>query len=131
MGINYYLYPKSPCKECGRPHEPKHIGKDSSGWCFSLHVIPEEGINDLKDWKKLWNHSGAIIKDECGKKISMEDMEKIITERRGIVFDRGSFWLVQNSAVGGPNGLVRHRIDGKFCTGHGRGTWDFLTGEFS
>jgi hypothetical protein len=24
-----------------------HIGKSSLGWCFSLHVIPERGINTL------------------------------------------------------------------------------------
>ena len=31
-----------------------HIGKSSSGWCFSLHVIPEQGINSLQDWVKLF-----------------------------------------------------------------------------
>jgi len=61
MGTNYYLYPASPCKACGRSYEAKHIGKSSAGWCFLLHVIPEEGINDLEDWKKLWYQPEAEI----------------------------------------------------------------------
>ena len=134
MGTNYYLYPKSPCRECGRPYEPKHIGKSSGGWCFSLHVIPEEGINHLEDWEKLWSQRGAVIKDEYGHKMGRADMKNIITER-GIISagppHAGDRWLAKNSAENGPNGLVRRRIDSKFCIGHGNGTWDLMEGEFS
>ena len=42
MGTNYYLHrPRTnECEHCGRADEapPLHIGKSSSGWCFSLHV---------------------------------------------------------------------------------------------
>ena len=133
MGTNYYLYETPPCKECGRPYEPKHIGKSSAGWYFSLHVIPEEGINELEDWKKLWNHKGAIIKDEYGTTFDKTIIEKEITERG--IFEGPSKeskrWLAENSAENCPNGLSRARIDGRHCIGHGKGTWDLIIGEFS
>lgn len=133
MGTNYYLYPASPCEACGRPHGPKHIGKSSGGWCFSLHVIPEEGINDLEDWEKPWNQEGAVIKDEHGIRISKILMKKIITIRDGLPTQsrKSDRWLAENSAVPGPNGLVRFRKDMIHCIGHGKGTWDLIIGEFS
>ena len=36
-----------------------------------------------------------------------------------------------NYAEPGPNGLVRAKINGVHCIGHGEGTWDYITGEFS
>ena len=133
MGTNYYLYEKQPCKECGRPYEAKHIGKSSAGWCFSLHVIPEEGINDLEDWKKLWNQEEAVIKNQYGTTFDPTILEREITERGtpGKTSHTFSIWLKKNSAEDGPNGLVRHRIDGIHCIGHGKGTWDLIIGEFS
>jgi hypothetical protein len=133
MGTNYYLYPASPCEACGRPYGPKHIGKSSGGWCFSLHVIPEEGINDLEDWEKLWNQEGAVIEDEYGIRINKILMEKIITIRDSLPIQsrKSDRWFVKNSAVPGPNGLVRSRIDMIHCIGHGKGTWDLIIGEFS
>jgi hypothetical protein len=133
MGTNYYLYEKPPCEECGRPYEAKHIGKSSAGWCFSLHVIPEEGINDLDDWKKLWNKEGTYIQDEYGTTFNQTIIEREIMERGVLAGSshESERWLAENSAENGPNGLVRHRIDGKFCIGHGKGTWDLIVGEFS
>jgi hypothetical protein len=133
MGTNYYLYDKPPCKECGRPQEAKHIGKSSAGWCFSLHVIPEEGITDLEDWKKLWNQEEAVIKDQYGTTFDQAIVERGITERGipGETSHTSSIWLKKNSAEDGPNGLFRHRIDGIHCIGHGKGTWDLIIGKFS
>ncbi len=55
MGTNYYLHEKPDCECCGRPFEALHIGKSSSGWCFSLHVMPEDMINTLDDWRSKWS----------------------------------------------------------------------------
>ena len=111
MGTNYYLHTRQPCECCGRPYERIHIGKSSGGWCFALRVMPEENINDLEDWKKLWWQQGAWIEDEYGAKVSVITMEKVITDR-------------------GPNGLFRHPI-GDGCLKHGEGTWDCIDWEFS
>ena len=132
MGTNYYLHTKAACKTCGRPFEAKHIGKSSGGWCFSLHVIPDEGIYDLPDWEKLWKKRGSFIVDEYGDRVSKEKMMEIITKRE---WKGGEQWshdqYTYNHAVPGPNGLARHRLGNGFCIQHGAGTWDCVLGEFS
>jgi len=114
MGTNYYLHQKPDCECCGRPFKPLHIGKSSGGWCFSLHVMPEDNINTLDDWMRLWNEPETFVRDEYGEKISIVDMEKKITERMW----HGEF-------------PMRHEMDGWHCIGHGEGSWDYITGEFS
>jgi hypothetical protein len=44
-----------------------HIGKSSAGWCFSLHVMPEAGINSLDEWRSLFCDPYALIQDEYGR----------------------------------------------------------------
>lgn len=115
MGTNYYLHPKPPCTACGRPHEALHIGKSSSGWCFSLHVMPEDGIASLDDWRRLWSQPEARILDEYGEPVTVDEMERKITER--------------SHRLGGE--LRRHDLDGSHCIAHGPGTWDLIVGDFS
>ena len=85
MGTNYYLIKKSTsmCEHCG--HDPGakvlHIGKSSYGWCFSLHIIPEEGINSLDDWKLAWDAPDTKILNEYDEVVRPKDMLKIITTR--------------------------------------------------
>ena len=117
MGTNYYLHQKQDCECCGRPFEPMHIGKSSCGWCFALHVMPDDNINTLEDWIDLWSEPGSFIHNEYGEKISTDDMLEIITGRRK--WD-GSFPCTK-----------RHTVDGSHCIGHGNGTWDYIIGEFS
>lgn len=133
MGTNYYWTPnyKPPCAHCGRAFEQEkqiHIGKSSGGWCFSLHVT--DYINDLVDWREIWK-AGTIF-DEYDREISVEKMLEIITEREWASNDRLTpQWLHENHAEVGPNGLARHKVDGKHCIAQGHGTWDLLPGEFS
>lgn len=114
MSTNYYLFNKPDCECCGRPFEPLHIGKSSGGWCFTLHVMPNDNIHTLDDWRELWSQPGAFIRNENGEKVPIADMEHIITKRE---------WRGQP--------LLRHTIDGVHCIGHGPGTWDYIVGEFS
>lgn len=136
MGTNFYLRApqKPPCECCGREFESstKHIGKSSAGWCFSLHVMPEQGINSLADWERLWGAAGAWIEDEYGDVLTPEQMRRRITDRggNGGPPSRQDFDYERNHAVPGPNGLVRHRL-GERCIGHGDGPWDCILGEFS
>lgn len=129
MGTNYYMEPQAPCETCKRPFEQKHIGKSSAGWCFGLHVYPEDGINDLADWIREWSKSGSRIVDEYGKAVTLDEMEQRVTKRSGRSPDAAFY--SENHAVPGPNGLVRSQVDGRHCIGHGAGTWDLLIGEFS
>lgn len=148
MGTNFYLHPRADCECCGRPFEPLHIGKSSSGWCFSLHVIPEDGISSLDDWRERWNQSGAVIRNEYGDTVTTEQMESIITERGrsgpdaswdGVAWWNSPFspYLNEedfhrcNHSERGPNFLLRHGINKRHCIGHGPGTYDYITGEFS
>jgi len=116
MGTNYYLKEeeKPACECCKRPYVSNilHIGKSSFGWCFSLHVIPIEGINSLDDWKARWSQPDTSIENEYGDRVTPDDMLRKITQR------------------GDPLVLKRHRI-GDHCIGHGPGTWDLIPGEFS
>jgi hypothetical protein len=129
MGTNYYWYEKPACACCGREYEPLHIGKSSAGWCFGLHVIPEEGIHDLDDWLERFACEESLIRDEYGDIVDSLDMIGYITRRSSV-----HVWtvreLLENHAVSGPNNLARHQL-GYNCVKHGEGTWDCIEGEFS
>lgn len=123
MGTNFYLHRPSQtrCSTCG--HDPfdssLHIGKSSYGWCFALHVIPEENINCLEDWKRELSKEGCEIYNEYEEKLSMEELLKIITNRGdGLYTQKGNI-------------PIRHQIDGTHCVAHGEGTYDYIKGEFS
>jgi len=128
MGTNYYLK-SSPCPHCGRAEEPLHIGKSSAGWCFSLHVIPEAGINSLDDWLNLFTIGSMEVYDEYGTQISKDEMVDVITNRSWI--EPIELGPEDGHAEPGPNNLVRCKVDGVHCIGHGEGTWDLIVGEFS
>lgn len=77
MGTNYYIA-ENPCETCGRK-ERLHIGKSSMGWVFSLHVMPDRGINALQDWLPLFEKNKIV--DEYGATISPFEMLRIIVGR--------------------------------------------------
>ena len=136
MGTNYYHY-QNVCAHCGRGDAPRHIGKSSGGWCFSLHVYPEDGIKTLVDWEKILG-AGGEIRDEYDKDISLKEMLEIIKERnwkpRGkgpVMYASWEEFHERNYSEFGPNNLMRHKVDMKYCIGHGEGTWDLIIGEFS
>jgi hypothetical protein len=122
MGTNYYLVyeSKPPCEACCRPFEKerKHIGKSSWGWRFSLHVIPEDGINSLDDWKREWSKPNSFIENEYGERVSIDKLLDIITKRYP-----GRFCQADQQ-------LAAHPI-GPYCVGRGEGPWDLVPGEFS
>ncbi len=134
MGTNYYLHAPS-CPHCGHEMEESvHLGKSSWGWCFGLHIYPENGINNWEDltnfiWFKTEN-DGWKIKDEYGMIIAYEEFLEIVCQRQGKNACKEQ-WLAINHAVKGPFGLARHQIDDWHCIGHGEGTYDYLIGDFS
>jgi hypothetical protein len=108
-----------------------HIGKSSGGWCFSLHVIPELGINDLWDWFDTLLDPDRIIISEYQDPVEFSEMIRIITGRASL---RQNTWSEEdfrrNCAEPGPNNLARHAL-GKGCVKQGIGTWDCIEGYFS
>jgi len=103
-----------------------------------LHVIPESGINTLLDW---YNEiaKGGVIKNEYDEIITVDELRGIIQNRGRekdwnkppYMYDSWAEFHRLNNSEKGPNGLLRHKIDNRHCVGHGEGTWDLITGEFS
>lgn len=137
MGTNFYWYERPPCPHCGRDFKAIHIGKSSAGWCFSLHVDAELGINSLDDWRAKFAVPGSWIKNEYDETVSVDEMLRCITERgprdtekMPYGYSSWEMFYEANGTMPGPNGMLRHRID-RHCVGHGEGTWDLIPGEFS
>ena len=131
MGTNYYHIAQEPCPCCKRPYKPRHIGKSSGGWCFALHVYPDEKINTLEDWIELLK-TGQIV-DEYDQEISSEQLiNKMTLRRRNITLAPSAEWLRRNQAVLGPYNLARSQIDGVRCIGYAdhRTPVDYFVGEF-
>lgn len=146
MGTNFYYheYRDEPCSHCGRYDlkELHHLGKSSAGWCFGLHVEPEQGIHDLHDWVRLVESTPGHIENEYGERCDLRKFLHWVTEREGpeaiddlTVMQRENYGTVErflemNKAERGPNNLLRRRL-GQGCVKHGAGTWDCIVGEFS
>jgi hypothetical protein len=129
MGTNYYIASKARCHHCGEAGPERHLGKSSAGWCFSLHVYPDEGIHTLDDWRPLI--ASNPIRNEYGESITPDEMLATITGRSWGKQITEWQWYKENHATPGPNGLARHRVDGRHCISHGDGTWDHMIGEYS
>jgi hypothetical protein len=124
MGTNHYI--KLPCTET------LHIGKSSAGWCFALHVYPERGITNLEDWLDLLYGSFSGIEDEYGRWVTPAEMLEQITFRDWAgTYTHSPEFHMQNCSESGPNGLLRCKVDGVHCIGHGEGTYDYIVGDFS
>jgi len=132
MGTNYYL-------QQGVTKNRLHIGKSSVGWCFKLHVYPEnpELPQNLGDWRGLFVKPGNKILDQYGEFLTVEAMLSRIEDRSGnspsipLGYPSWTAYYRSNYALPGPNGLIRSSVDGYHCVGHGAGTWDLIAGEFS
>lgn len=139
MGTNYYMI-EDTCECCGKGKRKRHIGKSSAGWCFSLRVYPEDEINSLDDWRKLFTLPGTTFRDEYGTVIAADDILSCIEDRgldvnekdKNVPYGYGSWERFHelNNSERGPNNLLRHRINGRHCVGHGNGTFDYIIGEF-
>jgi len=128
MGTNYY-YKNN--EDYTLPPDGKHIGKSSLGWCFALHVYPLEGIFDLSDWFRIMSKPGDFIESENRRYITIVEMLDIITNRSAENIDTDLRMPPLGTFVPGPRGLLRNAIHPPRVLGHGAGTWDLLTGDFS
>jgi hypothetical protein len=108
MGTNYYLE-EDVCECCNRPAQTFHIGKNSYGWVFALHVIPEEELHCLKDWIVRMENPKNVIKDEYGQTLSLNELINIIHS----------------------SGDERTPIDNHHCIGYDGDSCDLILGNFS
>ena len=124
MGTNYYTTKR------GSSAPVLHVGKSSGGWCFSLHVIPEDGIKTWEDWKAYLKRRKIV--NEYGDKISLKELINIVEDRGWEApLPNDPEFYKKNYAERGPNNLLRHDLAScEHCIGHGEGTWDYITGIF-
>jgi hypothetical protein len=130
MGTNYYLH-SDICPHCHKPTEVLHIGKSSAGWCFALHVYPDDQIKSFEDWLSWFSKPNSKIVNEYDDIVSIDYMIETITCRSWPLRNKETGWYEDNHAEPGSKGLARHRVDGRHCIGHGDGTYDLLVGDFS
>jgi hypothetical protein len=138
MGTNYYWVGvvEDTCLHCGhkeyKDEEKKHIGKSSTGWVFGLHIYPDDEINTLDDWVKVWYTQLGHIEDEYGDTIDRISMlSKIMCRTNTGTFVPSNEWYKQNQAAPGPNRLSYRNGQGVIGHGENNGTWDYLVGDFS
>jgi len=83
MGTNYYMK-YNLCDKCGRFDEI-HLGKASAGWRFMLQY--NEGKyyknwKEMKEWLKKMIKGGAVIKNEYGEEISLDEFINIVESKK-------------------------------------------------
>lgn len=86
MGTNYYCETGRSLEvecDCGFVHqmpETLHIGKNSFGWKFTLHVIREKGLECWKDWEPILSRSPRIF-NEYDETVTFEEMKEMILHK--------------------------------------------------
>lgn len=83
-----------------------HIGKSSYGWNFNLCIYPDLGINNLNDWKKMFETHD--IYNEEDEKITAEEMIDRIVNRKGNVTESDLDKIHVGSASVNKFGLLQH-----------------------
>lgn len=137
MGTNYYWH-RNPCTSCGHPEEVAHIGKSSGGWAFALHVNftlqSGRAVNDLHDWKHLFQAPGSRIVDEYDRIVSAKEMVLIITDRKAepittppVGYSSIESFCLCNVAVIGQQNLLFPRA----AYAPPQATWYHAVGDFS
>lgn len=133
------------------------IGEHNSGWCFGLHVYPDQHIKTLNDWIEIFNlldvkNESIVYVEDNGNEInecridiynlksvikdgySLESPKKIFNDCKFIKSFYRDYedFLNRNNLIEGPNNLLRRRIDGNYCIGHGEGNFafDYINGNF-
>jgi len=88
MGTNYYMK-YNLCDKCGR-FDKIHLGKASAGWRFMLQY--NEGKyyknwQEMKEWLKKMIDDGAVIKNEYGEEVSLDEFINIVESKKNEAVD--------------------------------------------
>lgn len=149
MSTNYYFKPTLWSTQV-LGMDDFHLGKSSAGWCFSLSIDNPLDITnyiELAHWIENQEKScRGFVYDEYGRHLPASRFREVVENRFHSQWSKelnAAYWekrfpsrseeqrfMEMNYAVRGPRGLLRHRIDGVHCVGHGDGTWDLIKGTF-
>ena len=102
-----------------------HIGKSSMGWHFSLCIYPSLCINNLEDWKILFDN--YEIEDEYGDLVSKDEMLDTITNRKRDVIEteeEKEMFCKRNHCEVGLNNLFAHTTTEYSSYQRTEGTYD-------
>lgn len=119
-------------------------------------VVAFSDWDGMVTWLRQELASGGIICNEYGEEKGFEQFEDVVTKRSwqkdwdtdwwaprpfGTKPDGTPFMLPgytsedhfhrSSHSKRGPNGLLRHQVDGRHCIANGSGAWDCIVGEFS
>ena len=114
MGTNFYVKTgkmKKVICNYGCEHEIEeelHIGKNSYGWKFNLHIIPDMGINELEDWRPILK-SGKIY-DEYDRPVSYEEMIDFIINKKPMEYHGCTDYLCTCDPEDGLNYCIKNEI---------------------
>jgi hypothetical protein len=77
MGTNYYLLRFTKAQESP---EYLHLGKQSAGWKFLLHPLPETCVTwrGMKACIRQETADGAVIKDEYGNTVTYAEFVELV-----------------------------------------------------
>lgn len=127
MSTNFYIH-KNCCNYCNR-FDKVHVGKAARGWNFQ---IANDNFPDFEGLVTALAQNKDSIFNENGELVSFEDMVAIIAARTHYcsAWLKGP-WLEENDAEPGLNGLARHKENFPGLVKHGKGTYDFFSGNFS
>lgn len=138
MGTNYYCETGRMLEvecDCGFSHmmpETLHIGKSSWGWKFTLHAIPEKGLECWRDWEEVLKCAKRIF-DECGDDVTFEEMRETVLHRARELDDEEKARMVETAVK---YGYILDRRSWLFGGERGRmqgddGDYSMMTGEYS
>lgn len=117
MSTNYYA-DVTHCSRCHgldpgcRDWETLHVGKQSAGWFFALHVIPEHSLDSWEAWLTLLRKPT----------MATPHVRKLYSEYGGITLAELRQLVEQP--------VKPCRRSTSYCVGEGP-TWDLVSGDFS
>lgn len=79
MGTNYYAR-INICKECKRPEQEIHLGKNSFGWTFSFQYNEGQYYKNVKEMAE-WLKDKRIF-DEYGDECSADAFWKMVSAKQ-------------------------------------------------
>lgn len=128
MSTNYFIVFKEHEKDVTTTR--LHLGVSLYGWCFLLRKVKYHGLQSPKDWYAFIKSHNALIINEYGEVLSVQELTQVIEHRTFTLPKAQDDFLQRNHAFYDEAGFLRHKIDGDFCVLNGDTTWDLIESDF-